>query len=274
MAKIRVTLEAGLYTYSTQNEQGEWHPVSYSSPLYPKSIRQKCFSDEIEGKDVVGQMDAYCDNRGIEVEFEPYKDRPEEFESLSNLLLEHFGDKASCKIVSEKPAIILPKILITGRPKAGKSTLARSIIHEIGATNDAEEDPDYQVYHTERGTIYDVHTSGDGVSALQRVCDISERLISEKEVTAVWYCFTGDRIQEKEEEIIQKLNSKCTEANFLLVLTQFTGSKEEEQQMVQKLTRLLNVRVKAVLAEAVKIAHGQKVLPFGMYNLIDSYLEV
>ena len=141
MAKIRVTLEAGLYTYSTQNEQGEWHPVSYSSPLYPKSIRQKCFSDEIEGKDVVGQMDAYCDNRGIEVEFEPYKDRPEEFESLSNLLLEHFGDKASCKIVSEKPAIILPKILITGRPKAGKSTLARSIIHEIGATNDAEEDP-------------------------------------------------------------------------------------------------------------------------------------
>lgn len=59
MAKIRVTWEKGLYTYSTQNEQGEWHPVSYSSPLYPKSIRQKCFSDEIEGKDVVGQMDAY-----------------------------------------------------------------------------------------------------------------------------------------------------------------------------------------------------------------------
>ena len=44
--------------------------------------------------------------------------------------------------------------------------------------------------------------------------------------------------------------------------------------MVQKLTRLLNVRVKAVLAEAVKIAHGQMVLPFGMDNLIDSYLEV
>lgn len=274
MAKIRVTLEEGLYTYSTQNEQGEWHPVSYSSPLYPKSIRQKCFSNEIDGKDVVWRMDAYCDNSGIEVEFEPYKDRPEEFKSLSNLLLERFGDKASCKIASEKPAIILPRILITGRPKAGKSTLAWSIIHEIGVTNNTEEGPDYQAYHTERGTIYDVHTSGDGVLALQRVCDISERLISEKEVTAVWYCFTGDRIQEKEEEIIQKLNSKCNEANFLLVLTQFTKSEEEEQQMVQKLTRLLNVRVKAVLAEAVKIAHGQMVLPFGMDNLIDSYLEV
>ncbi len=248
----------GQISYFFRNELGEWLTLRGSSPLSRQYYTRTTIEER--HKDIIEKLDEIYNrkNKGLDIFFEGTSTN---YNYIVSAIKKYLSDRdIVCKLK-------VTKIAVVGKKGSGKSTLIEGIAREKGDRFEIETSEKCIRYIDKNNNIEWIELRRIAFSAIQD--------LAKEDLSTVIYCVSGDvgRIEDKEKEFIEKINTSLSPVKVLTVLTKCY--KEEVQKILDEIEKLTNhVEVFPVLAKEYKaserghaLATSYAIAPFGLKEL-------
>ena len=180
------------------------------------------------------------------------------------------------------------RILLIGRSGVGKSTLINSIFdYDIAETGIGrpitmyEKPKKYEYFSREELELFDTRgielDPNYGIEKTSKMVEdfIKEQLIKKEPINAIWYCITGNKIEDIELNLIKKLKSlyKDDSLPVIIVYTQCVDDETFSEIKNYIETQLNNkINIKKVLAKSKNI-NGISCKRYGLEELLNETKE-
>lgn len=180
------------------------------------------------------------------------------------------------------------RILLIGRSGVGKSTLINSIFdYDIAETGIGrpitmyEKPKKYEYFSREEIELFDTRgielDPNYGIEKTSKMVEnfIKEQLIKKEPINAIWYCITGNKIEDIELNLIKKLKSlyKDDSLPVIIVYTQCVDDETFSEIKNYIETQLNNkINIKKVLAKSKNI-NGISCKRYGLEELLNETKE-
>ena len=180
------------------------------------------------------------------------------------------------------------RILLIGRSGVGKSTLINAIFdYDLAETGIGrpitmyEKPKKYEYFSREEIELFDTRgielDPNYGIEKTSKMVEdfIKEQLIKKEPINAIWYCITGNKIEDIELNLIKKLKSlyKDDSLPVIIVYTQCVDDETFSEIKNYIETQLNNkINIKKVLAKSKNI-NGISCKRYGLEELLNETKE-
>lgn len=268
-------------SFYIKNEAGKWVHVDSSSPLSRKEYTETSIYESAE-KIIEIIDDIYnTGNRGVDLEIECTDD---EFIYLSSLIEKGYGNanisstqkdvarqlesadlnedirKFSKKDPKEDVNIFckqnLVQVAFAGKIGSGKTTLIDALAERNNIKFSVSQESDYTLHQNMEGgqRWYEITGIDIGKINVEKACTTIKNLIKAG-MNVLIYCFSTDKIEAIEENILLNIKSDFPNVRILAVLTSCVD--DDGIVYAERMSNSLNgIKVLPVLAKDKKIRNG------------------
>lgn len=248
--KIISNQEAKTISYYIKNEFDEWIHVDNSSPLSRREYTETSMYESAEK--VIEKIDEIYNtgNRGVDLEISCTND---EFIYLSSLIKENEQKKENFNIICRQSKM---QVAFAGKIGSGKTTLIDALAELNHVKFSVSHESGYTLCQNAEGSQlwYEVAGIDIGKVNVEKTYTTIKSLI-EVGVEILVYCFSTNKIESAEEDILLSIKNNFPNVRILVVLTSCVDA--DGNIYAERMRDFLNgIKILPVLAKDKKIRNG------------------
>lgn len=263
--QIKIVSDGNLSTlaFYIKNEEGKWHIVSNSSELSRRKFGASSIRDcAIEIVGIISSTSKYNRaNRGVDIIFEGAN---EDFVLLQETIDSVYPNcNVSCSMQQTRVAV-------AGKVGAGKTTAIESIINYKNLNvHRADKNGVTEYVDDKAGIVFyeipGIQLGGDSEYNIEKA-EIAFHNIAYSGLSALIYCLGTNKIEQSEEDFINKIREQYADISILLILAKaFEADAELTADNISKTT---GFKVIPILAEDMPTReHDSVIQAYGIDNV-------